>query len=102
MSSGYKVEPGAVRLTAEVFHAEAEITATLAAEFLAATRLPDSAFGNLPISYKLANQYQDFHGQVEKDLTTLHASMDSCAVRLATTVRNYLLTEQANTLRRRP
>lgn len=101
MSNGFKVEPGAVDLVAHVFREEAENTAVHSAEFVSAARLPDSAFGNLPISYKLANQYQEFFDQVQKDLTTLHASMDSCADRLAATAKNYRTTERANTMRRR-
>ncbi|PZS34399.1 MAG: hypothetical protein DLM59_04760 [Pseudonocardiales bacterium] len=100
MGGGFVVEPGALDLTAEVFQGEAGDTGTHAAEFAASARLPDSAFGNLPISYKLANQYQDFFQQVQNDLTTLQGSLVSVADRLAATAANYRATEEANTLRR--
>jgi hypothetical protein len=100
MADGYKVEPGALDLAGSVFHAEGTETETHASEWVCQARLPDSAFGNLPVSYKLANQYQDFFTQVQDHLKTLHDSMHSCADRLTTTATNYRLTEEANTLRR--
>jgi hypothetical protein len=99
MTDGYKVEPGTLDVAGAAFRTEGRETETHASEWVGQAHLPDSAFGNLPVSYKLANQYQDFYAQVQDHLKTLHASMHSCAHRLTVTAENYRLTEDANTLR---
>ncbi|MFN2518602.1 MAG: hypothetical protein ABR604_06085 [Jatrophihabitantaceae bacterium] len=82
MPDRFGVLPGELKLAGSVFDQEARHTEVHAAEYLVVAPLPDSAFGNLPESYKLANQYQSFFGHVQEDLKALQDSLSDCAKRL--------------------
>lgn len=104
MSNGYKVDPGALRLAGYVFEQQSQQVGAYSAKFVAAAALPDSAFGNLAESYKIANQFQDFFHHTVEDLKALKLSMANpappygAAERLRGTADNYEAAERANTL----
>lgn len=98
MSDGYEVHPDALDKAGKAFEEASQQTGVHAGEFLVVAKLPDSAFGNLPTSYKLANQYQAFFGQVQTDLAALQKSLADGAGRLHLSAHNYRLAEKANTL----
>ncbi len=98
MAQGYEVEPAALELASQVFDVQGKQAEIHAGVFLGLAALPDSAFGNLPESYKLANQFQAFFQQVQTDLKALQDSLNGCSKRLTQTAKNYRVAEGDNTL----
>lgn len=98
---GYNVVPDSLQHAGDAFAAQGTQVTKALDDFVAAAQLPDSAFGSLPNSWELANQYHDFFAQVASDLAALRTSFVESGGRLHTTAENYRTAEASNTLPRR-
>ncbi len=98
---GYQVLPTDLTDAASVFELQSEQVQMHAAEFLAVAAVPDSAFGSMSRSYKIANAYDSLLQRVQSDLKDLQLSLSGtpgAAEVLKATAQVYLLAESANTL----
>jgi uncharacterized protein YukE len=96
---GYEVTFSKLDEAAAAYRAQGDAVRQALARFESAATLANSAFGNLPESGQLASQYQQFLGQVTRDVTKLSETLLAGAARLAASAANYRAAERASTIR---
>jgi hypothetical protein len=96
---GYEVELDALEKAAAAYKAQGSAVGRYLEQFTARATLPAKAFGNLPQSAQLAEQYARFFGQVVSDMGTLRESLSGGGGRLGAAAANYRSAESANILR---
>jgi uncharacterized protein YukE len=98
-SGGFEVTFSKLDAAATAYQAQGDAVRQALARFEAAASLANSSFGNLPESKQLASQYQQFLGQVTRDVTKLSETLLTGAAKLAASAANYRAAERASTVR---
>jgi len=98
-SGGFEVTPLDLDKVADAYKAQADAARQALGRFEHASNLPDSAFGNLPQSARLAAQYQELHRQVTNDMTKLFKAFLTGYTNLAMSAANYRKADHLSTIR---
>lgn len=93
---GYEVKISVLDDAQTAYHAQGSEVFGHRGQFESAANLPASAFGMLPQSASLAEQYSAFFEQVVHDMASLSQALTHGAKRLGVTAKNYRDAESAN------
>jgi hypothetical protein len=95
---GYEVQLEALDRASAAYHSQASVVNGYREGYLSKATLDDKAFGNLPQSAQLAEQYKRFFDRVQTDVKTLSASLADGGSKLSTSADNYRKAESASTI----
>jgi hypothetical protein len=95
---GYEVELDALDRASTAYHGQGDVVQAHLEEFRSKATLDTKAFGNLPQSAQLAEQYHTFFGQIMGDVTKLSASLHEGGTRMSTSADNYRKADAASTI----
>jgi uncharacterized protein YukE len=93
-SDGYEVTVSDLEDASVAFKPEGDGALQARTRFEAAADLPDSAFGNTPGSSAIASRYQEFFGQVTRDVAKVSEALQAGAQTLSANAARYRAADQ--------
>lgn len=100
MGQALDVKPGDLKRAAKKYESEAETTRNN--NFSCTARLDPDVWGNLPESYKMANDYDTFYNGLVEDLQKMAEYLTRFADKLTKTAEAYEKAEEASIITVKP